>query len=241
MSQNAFIYALLGTVFALGVSVFEVTPAAAQVQVKTLDDGTRMIFNEPAAARQRRQAGQLLDVPSSSLGVLIDRYARLRGLSPKLVQAVIQVESGYNSRALSNKGAMGLMQLMPGTARELKVTDAYDPEDNIRGGTLYLRQMLQRFSGDLTLALAAYNAGPTAVSRYEGVPPYRETERYIEKVMGIYRGSSQASGLLQDYARTQAKKRERQAAQKAAKQRSGDPVFIHRDKDGRIVMTTRPN
>jgi soluble lytic murein transglycosylase-like protein len=114
---------------------------------------------------------------------LVREYAARHALRPDLVRAVIQVESGFDPRARSPKGAMGLMQLMPDTARELGVLDPYDPADNIRGGTKYLRQLLDRFDGDEELALAAYNAGPGAVDRYgRQVPPYRETREYVKKV-----------------------------------------------------------
>jgi soluble lytic murein transglycosylase-like protein len=114
---------------------------------------------------------------------LIARYAEARGVRADLVRAVIQVESGYNPRAVSVKGAMGLMQLMPGTAAELGVRRPFDPEDNIRGGVAYLRQLLDRFDNNEELALAAYNAGPHAVDRYGNrIPPYKETRDYVRKV-----------------------------------------------------------
>lgn len=114
-----------------------------------------------------------------AIGRASDQY----GVSPHLVRAVIQAESNFNPRAVSKAGARGLMQLMPATARELGVKDAFDIEQNISGGTKYLRRMLDLFGGDTEMALAAYNAGPGAVIRSGGRVPYRETVAYVEKVM----------------------------------------------------------
>ena len=114
---------------------------------------------------------------------LIREHADRNALRADLVRAVIQVESGFNRWARSPKGAMGLMQLMPATARELGVDDPYDPDENIRGGTVYLRQLIDRYEGNEELALAAYNAGSGAVDRHgRAVPPYRETREYVKKV-----------------------------------------------------------
>lgn len=114
---------------------------------------------------------------------LVEGTAARHGVPAWLVQNVLQVESGGNPAATSPAGAMGLMQLMPGTARELGVTEPYDPAQNLDGGVRYLAQMLKRFDGDLEKAVAAYNAGPGAVQRFDGVPPYTETQRYVEKVL----------------------------------------------------------
>jgi hypothetical protein len=114
---------------------------------------------------------------------LIERHAVAHQVRPDLVRAVIQVESGFNRYATSPKGAMGLMQLMPATAAQLGVRDAYDPAENIRGGVTYLRQLLDRYSQNEELALAAYNAGPVAVEKYgTTIPPYRETRNYVKKI-----------------------------------------------------------
>lgn len=161
---------------------------AGSVRVDTRPDGHKVIVNESAAQRAVRFAARLMSVPGNRLAALIDRHASRVGLDPKLVQAVIQVESGYNPRALSNKGAMGLMQLMPDTAQELAVADPYDVDQNLRGGTHYLRQMLDLFDGRVELALAGYDAGPGAVQRYGGIPPYDETVDYVRSVLGLYRG-----------------------------------------------------
>lgn len=114
---------------------------------------------------------------------IIDKYARQFGVDKSLVKAVIQAESGYNPNAVSRVGAQGLMQLMPKTAQDLKVSDCFNPSENIRGGVRYLRFLLDTFKGDVTLALAAYNAGLARVAKYGGVPPYEETRSYVAKVL----------------------------------------------------------
>jgi len=116
----------------------------------------------------------------------IDRAARLYNIPAELVRAVIAVESAGDAGAVSNRGALGLMQLMPGTASEMYVSDPVDPAQNILGGTRYLRSLANQFRGDMMLMLAAYNAGPEAVRKFHGVPPFDETRQYVRKVMARY-------------------------------------------------------
>jgi hypothetical protein len=120
-------------------------------------------------------------------GTAINFAAQQFSLDPALVRAVIHAESGFNAQAQSQKGALGLMQLMPGTARMLRVTKPLDPDSNILGGTQYLAGLLARFKNDVTLATAAYNAGPEAVQRYAGVPPYAETQVYVLRVKLLHK------------------------------------------------------
>ncbi len=117
---------------------------------------------------------------------VIQEAARLNGLSFPLIKAVIHVESLFNPRAISKKGAMGLMQIMPENLNLLQISDPFDPWENIMGGARYLKSMVERFDGQLPLALAAYNAGPTAVERYQDIPPYKETQNYVNKVMKYF-------------------------------------------------------
>jgi soluble lytic murein transglycosylase-like protein len=120
---------------------------------------------------------------------LLVQHARRNDVRVDLVRAVVQVESGYNPLARSPKGAMGLMQLMPATAQEFSVTNPYDPEDNVRAGVAYLRQLLDRYQNDEQLALAAYNAGPGAVDKHgQNIPPYRETQNYVTQINQIAKG-----------------------------------------------------
>lgn len=123
----------------------------------------------------------------------ISTVATAYALDPKLVEAVAWRESRFRSNALSNKGAIGVMQLMPGTARDLGV-DPHDPAQNIRGGAMYLRRMLWEFGGDVRLALAAYNAGPGAVRKHGGVPPYAETQAYVTSILGRMSSMGTATG-----------------------------------------------
>jgi soluble lytic murein transglycosylase-like protein len=180
-------------VFVLAVLTLVPTTAAAQIFAWRDANGTLVlsdrelntptkIYEVPGAPSYRTTTADDRPVSSPRYDEIVLAHAQRHALRPELVRAVIQVESGYNPMATSPKGAMGLMQLMPATARELGVRNPYDPEENIRGGTAYLRQLLDRYDGNEQLALAAYNAGSGAVDRYGSVPPYRETRDYVRRV-----------------------------------------------------------
>lgn len=172
------------------------TPSLAQAQLYSWKDSSgRLIISDTP----RDSAAKVYPVAyiGSSFGVtkpvvnkratqfddLIATHATMHSLSPDFVRAVIQAESAFNPMARSIKGAMGLMQLMPGTAAQYNVTNAYDPAENIRGGVAYLKSLMTRFKNDVSLALAAYNAGPGAVEKYgNSVPPYKETRNYVAKI-----------------------------------------------------------
>jgi soluble lytic murein transglycosylase-like protein len=128
---------------------------------------------------------RLLPSRNSRFDAHIEAAARKHGVAVELLRAIIQIESGFEPRALSSKGARGLMQLMPGTARDMGARNVLDPRQNIFAGARYLRLLLDVFDGNVTLAAAAYNAGPTTVQRHGGVPPFRETRDYVEKVPAL--------------------------------------------------------
>jgi len=207
---------LLRTCLALGILA---TGLSAEVVVKRQTDGSILLSN---SFRIGRVGSGSYDLPAPSrerVRELISRHANRWQLDPKLVEAVVTAESGWNPRVVSRKGAVGLMQLMPTTARMLAVEDPYNPEQNIAGGVRYLRQLLDQYDGSLELALAGYNAGPRAVASYGGVPPYRETRDYVRKVLRLYRGETPSfTGM--------------QAAL------SGRLTHLTRDVTGRYLLTT---
>lgn len=124
--------------------------------------------------------------PKEEIDRLIEEYSAKNNLDKDFVKSVVRHESGFNVNATSKCGAMGLMQLMPATAESLGVTNAYDAEQNIAGGTKYLKGLMDRFDNNKELALAAYNAGPNAVKKYSGIPPYKETQNYVKNIMKTY-------------------------------------------------------
>ncbi|MBS0161861.1 MAG: lytic transglycosylase domain-containing protein [Nitrospira sp.] len=167
------------------------SPVQAEVYQYIDANGTISLTNVPNDPRYKRVTSELPRsrsvISDRELEPVIARHSRAHRLHPALIRAVIKTESDFDPLAVSHAGAVGLMQLMPQTARRLDVRDSYNPDDNIGGGTKYLRQLLDRFNGNLPLALAAYNAGEQAVERYQGLPPIPETRQYVIKVLRHYR------------------------------------------------------
>jgi soluble lytic murein transglycosylase-like protein len=151
-------------------------------------DEVPYVAPEPAAATEPADAERVeQDKPTlegTPYGEIIASAAEAHGVNPMLVRALIEVESGYRAKARSRRGAMGLMQLMPSTAREYNVRNPFDPKTNIEAGIKHLKTLIDRFRG-VELALAAYNAGPGAVERFNGVPPYRETRSYVSRILAL--------------------------------------------------------
>jgi len=175
---------------ALGaLAVMAAAPAAAQV-LEIGADGAVTTYSGPAVYSSEGVRSLMPEAPAApmratpaEISAAIQDASTRHSVSAPLVEAVAWQESRFNQAAVSPKGALGVMQLMPGTARQLGV-DARDAKSNIEGGVLYLSQMLTRFEGDIPRALAAYNAGPAAVQRYGGVPPYAETQAYVRAILG---------------------------------------------------------
>lgn len=140
----------------------------------------KIYTNTAASAQKTDYTGK------TKIKELISRISKKHGVDEKLVNAVVKQESGFNPNAKSKVGALGLMQLMPATARGLGVNNPLDPEQNVEGGVKYLKSMLNKYNGNIILALAAYNAGPNAVDKYDGVPPYPETQNYVKSILSSY-------------------------------------------------------
>ncbi len=173
------------------------TPAVAEVFKLSESDGTVHFTNAPTDPRYRRMgftsgtSAGWLRVPggdASRYSIEIREAAQRYGVPEKLVIAVIRVESAFNAQAVSRKGARGLMQLMPETASVLGVRNSFDPHENIDGGVRHLRGLIDRFSNNVPLALAAYNAGEKAVVAHQGIPPYAETRDYVTRVLYLFDG-----------------------------------------------------
>ena len=190
--------------------------SAGQIFVYQSPTGERLVTNQlqqedaltliatygrpTASVRCRLAADAVMPVGSGPFDAIITQEAHAWNLDPLLIKSVMWVESCFDQHAISRVGAHGLMQLMPATAAELGVTDRFDPAQNIRGGVTYLARMLDRFGQDLDLALAAYNAGPGAVERHEGIPPFPETRNYVERVNAHYRRHAAAADVAPEQA-----------------------------------------
>src|SRR5215813_1552201 len=194
---------LIATVIAgIGSLAFSVQTTTAEIYQFIGPNGAISLTNVPSDPRFRK-----IEIESSrfhttlserELEPVIRRHSSQHQLHPALIRAVIKAESDFDPRAVSRSGAIGLMQLMPQTAVRLDVRDMYDPDDNVGGGTKYLRQLLDRFHGNLPLALAAYNAGENAVDRYQTLPPYDETRQYVRKVLRYYRTFLVRDGVIME-------------------------------------------
>lgn len=149
--------------------------------------------NVPTTTKFRYYTGE---IKKSNLDDLIEQSAQRFQLDRALIKAIIKVESDFNPRVISAKGAQGLMQLMPDTAKEVGVYNPFDPSESIHGGSLYLRKMLDSFDSNLDYALAAYNAGPNAVRKYGGIPPYAETQNYVRRVKHYFDYYSRSKDIL---------------------------------------------
>jgi soluble lytic murein transglycosylase len=164
-------------------------PASGKADIYKYVDRSGIVHftNVPTSSRFHLYMKEHSEGSAATVHELICRYASRFHLEEALLRAVIKVESDFNPRAVSCKGAQGIMQLIPETAQDMRVENPFDIEENIRGGSHYLRLMLDRFNGNLQLALAAYNAGPDVIRRFGGVPPFQETRSYVERVMHYLR------------------------------------------------------
>lgn len=191
MARTRIIYFLVG-IYALISILFVAVPSLyADIYVYADSEGVLHFTNVPTSSNYKIY---IREKPDRSLNSdvtrrydqIITEAAERHGVSFSLLKAMIKIESDFNPRAISTAGALGLMQIMPENIKRLKIKDPFDPRENIMGGTRYLKQMIDRFNGKLSLALAAYNAGPNTVERYQRIPPFTETEDYVEAVMKYY-------------------------------------------------------
>jgi len=178
-------FVLIWTVFSSAL------PARADIYMYIDSQGVLHFTNTPTSSNYKlyikeRPAKQSLAQTTRQFDQFIQEASAKHGIAFALLKALIKVESDFNPKAVSRSGALGLMQIMPDNVAAFNIRDPFDPWENIMGGAWYLRKLLQRFDGQLPLALAAYNAGPTIVEQYRGVPPFRETEAFVKKVMSYY-------------------------------------------------------
>jgi soluble lytic murein transglycosylase-like protein len=192
---------VLACLFVWGLSVSR--PAWAEGIVSITDENGRKIFintsetdakGAPATPAISPVKAGNASLPPPEISHLVEQTASRLQVDPQLVHAIIKVESEYDPKAVSRKGAMGLMQLIPETAQRFGVENPFNPKENIEGGVSYLKHLLGLFGGDLSLSLAAYNAGEGAVQRFGGIPSFPETQDYVQKVTSIYQSASPQSG-----------------------------------------------
>ncbi len=194
MKKNIYLLAILFIVCLINFAGIKFV--RADIYMRVGKNGTIYFSNVPASGNYRLYMRTNHHPNSSKLpsGVLykkiILRASNKYGVNPKLIEAVIKEESGFNKDAVSNKGAQGLMQLMPQTQRQLDISRPFNPVQNIYGGTRYLKSLITKYDGDIPLALAAYNAGTQAVKKYGGIPPYKETGNYVNEIMNSYEENS---------------------------------------------------
>ena len=161
-------------------------PNLKHVNADIIKQSPQVSFNNALSEANALQANQSQKATKSQVLNVVSQISKKHGVDEKLVQALIKQESGFNPKAKSKSGAMGLMQLMPSTAKSLGVQDPYNMVQNVEGGVKYLKSMLNKYNGNVILALAAYNAGPNAVDKYDGVPPYKETQNYVKNILANY-------------------------------------------------------
>ena len=202
LGRHAVVGLTMTVIAGLGPLALSVPTAKAEIYQFVGRDGSISLTNVPSDSRYRKveiESRRLhATLSERELEPVIRRHSSQQQLHPALIRAVIKAESNFDPRAVSRAGAIGLMQLMPQTAVRLDVRDMYDPDDNVGGGTKYLRQLLDRFHGNLPLALAAYNAGENAVDRYQALPPFDETRQYVRKVLRYYRTFLVRDGVIME-------------------------------------------
>jgi hypothetical protein len=195
---------LIAACIVLGILALPAVPASAQIALITDSSGRRLFINDnppmvirpvatkghsiylPAGSSVTGRLRPSLNVDQDGVDRIVKEAAEKHHVDPALIRAVIEAESGWNASAVSRRGAAGLMQLHPATAQRLGVHDVFNPQQNVDAGARYLRTLLERYNGNLDLALAAYNAGEGAVDRHGGIPPFRETRNYVQKVQNAY-------------------------------------------------------